>query len=292
MARPTLVTHRKFAKLIQKLRSASLKMPRACARGILEAIWDSAYASGDPAMGDSESLEGLVDWDGKPGFLTQALVDSGFIDRNPDHTYQIHDLYVHAPAYVQARMKREAEREAKGITLRDIRVNARKGKKKQTKSNEIHLSSNEPPPALALTPARAPALAQKENGSDKARRFADEPATPPPTALTLAFPGRSDHQLDPTVLVFPCKGETQTWKLTRSQINMWSELYPGLDIEGECRKALAWADANPAKKATAGGTKRFLVRWFSRANDNGGWRRGNGNNGPSRTVLAFTEGKS
>lgn len=268
MARPTLVTHRKFAKLIQKLRLASLKMPRACARGILEAIWDSGYASGDPALGDSESVEGLVDWDGKPGFLTQALLESGFIDRGPDHRYQIHDLYVHAPSYVQARMKREAEREAKGLTLRDIRANSRKGKKKQTKTNEIHLSSNETPPALALARAHAPA--QERSGSDSAPSFADERATPSQAPLALVPPARIPDP--PAVLVFPCNGTPNTWDLAHSRIKTWEELFPGVDVDRECRAALAWVLAN--RKKTAKGMAKFLTGWLGRSNDRGGNRNG------------------
>lgn len=267
MARPTLVTHRKFAKLIQKLRSASLKMPRACARGILEAIWDSGYASGDPALGDSESIEGLVDWDGEPGFLTQALLESGFIDRGPDRVFQIHDLYVHAPAYVQARMKREAEREAKGVTLRDIRANSRRGKKKQTKTNEIHLSSNESPPALARARAHALAPAQDGSGSEDPLRFADEPSAP---QVELTLVSSSQTPTDPTILVFPCSGDIASWSLFQSKISEWEELFPRVDVLQVCRRALAWSNDRPRERKTAKRMAGWLSGvWISRAQDSG-----------------------
>lgn len=66
-------------------------------------------------------------------------------------------------------------------------------------------------------------------------------------------------------LSFPTAGHPQTWVLTTEQVAEWSELYPGLDVEAECRKALAWIKANHRK--TSRGMPRFLVSWLNRAND-------------------------
>ena len=76
---------------------------------------------------------------------------------------------------------------------------------------------------------------------------------------------------EPAVLVFPCNGNRPTWSLRQSQIDEWAKLFDGLDILAECKKALAWVQANGKKTAT--GMPKFLVGWFGRACDAGRGRR-------------------
>lgn len=88
----------------------------------------------------------------------------------------------------------------------------------------------------------------------------------------------------PAVLTFETVGKDKSWDLTQEQVDEWRAAYPGLDILGECRKALAWTKAK--QKKTAKGMPAFLVNWFGRAvnqspcarNDAlfGGSRRGKG----------------
>lgn len=73
----------------------------------------------------------------------------------------------------------------------------------------------------------------------------------------------------PAALTFPTQGPVAIWCLTEAQIAKWRGLFPALDVLGECRKAWAWCDANPTRRKTAAGMSRFLVRWLSRAVDDG-----------------------
>ena len=70
-----------------------------------------------------------------------------------------------------------------------------------------------------------------------------------------------------TYLTYPCNGTPDSWDLSTDQIDQWRILYPGLDIEAECRKAMAWILAATNRRKTAGGMTRFLVGWLSRSND-------------------------
>jgi len=70
---------------------------------------------------------------------------------------------------------------------------------------------------------------------------------------------------DPVFLTFPCVGSHREWHLRESLLREWENLYPGLDIRAECRKALAWIQANRARRKTARGMTRFLVNWLNRA---------------------------
>lgn len=184
MARPTLITHPKFAKLAHRLKS------RALARGSLELIWESCYASGNPFLGDAEALEAAADWQGERGELAKALVDCRFVDiyqhssgeqmdTNGGRLYVVHDLEDHAPDYVLKRWEREAKRRANGETIRSIRQNAI-AKRWEKNRNVSHLNTNVATP----TPITDPDL--KKVGGQKlparARSRSTAPDTDPPAA--------------------------------------------------------------------------------------------------------------
>ena len=104
----------------------------------------------------------------------------------------------------------------------------------------------------------------------------DQPDTSTATALASSFAtaSASASAVDSpppvgVVLSFPTIGKgPRTWELTEAQIAEWAECFPGLHIEAECRKALAWVRANHPK--TASGMPAFLVNWFNRTVAKGG----------------------
>ena len=64
--------------------------------------------------------------------------------------------------------------------------------------------------------------------------------------------------------MFPVAGTSasRTWVLTAAQVAAWDRLYPGVDVGGECRRALAFVEANTRK--TAKGMPRSLGAWLNR----------------------------
>ena len=73
------------------------------------------------------------------------------------------------------------------------------------------------------------------------------------------------------VLEFPVTGPGgQTWGLSEALVSEFDELFPAVDVRREMLAALAWVRANPGRKKTAAGMRRFLTTWLSRANDRGG----------------------
>ena len=50
-------------------------------------------------------------------------------------------------------------------------------------------------------------------------------------------------------------------------IDFYKSLYPSVDIAQEMRKMVGWSNANPAKRKTKGGMKRFVNAWLSREQD-------------------------
>lgn len=102
MAKPELRDHRKFLKL-QRL----MGEPRPHLMGYLECLWLRGYQTGRPDIGDSLDVESAAEFPGEIGKLTAALLEAGFIDKNPDGIFTIHDLYEHAPKYARLRMSRK-----------------------------------------------------------------------------------------------------------------------------------------------------------------------------------------
>lgn len=91
--------------------------PRSHARGYLESIWESAYESGEPIIGDTATVEAVAEYPGEPGSLVKALVGCGgdrpgFLETVPgrEGVWRVHDLFDHAPDYVRKRWSRERTR--------------------------------------------------------------------------------------------------------------------------------------------------------------------------------------
>ncbi len=64
-------------------------------------------------------------------------------------------------------------------------------------------------------------------------------------------------------MTFPTKqGE---WELTDAEIGHLNNQYLRLDLYGELRKACAWLEANPSRRKTQRGMKRFIVGWLNGA---------------------------
>jgi len=61
----------------------------------------------------------------------------------------------------------------------------------------------------------------------------------------------------------------------QSDLDKYAELYPGIDILQQFKKMVGWLDANPARRKTKAGIKRFVNSWLSKAQDrSGGYKQG------------------
>ena len=60
------------------------------------------------------------------------------------------------------------------------------------------------------------------------------------------------------------------WEPEESDVIAWSRTYPAVDVFQELRAMESWLDANPTKRKTKGGIKRFVNSWLSRSQDRGG----------------------
>ena len=60
------------------------------------------------------------------------------------------------------------------------------------------------------------------------------------------------------------------WDPEDADIIQWQKAYPAVDVFAELAKMESWLDANPSRRKTPKGIKRFVDLWLSRAQDKGG----------------------
>jgi hypothetical protein len=194
VARPGLTKHRKFLRLASTLGGVAI------ARGHLELLWDAAYECGDSYLGDARDVELVAGWTGEPGKLVKALLEcggeaTGFIELVPGRKgrYQVHDLFDHAPEYVQRRMQREAERQAKGKTVADLRSEA---------ARKRHANGGQSPVSDQSVTGQHPTLADCQDANGATRAPAPAPAPAPTQEPPL------DYDDETVVVVPPLPGGT------------------------------------------------------------------------------------
>ena len=81
--------------------------------------------------------------------------------------------------------------------------------------------------------------------------------------------GTPQKQEKPPIFTLPCIGGVE-FPLTQEDVDKWSELYPAVDVPQEIRAMIGWLDANPSRRKTVSGAKRFANNWLSKAQNQGG----------------------
>ena len=59
------------------------------------------------------------------------------------------------------------------------------------------------------------------------------------------------------------------YPIYQEDIGKWRDLYPAVDVEQEIKKMIGWLDANPTKRKTKNGIKRFINGWLAKEQDKG-----------------------
>lgn len=64
-----------------------------------------------------------------------------------------------------------------------------------------------------------------------------------------------------------CTNTGELYPFYQDDIDSYKSLYPAVDVEQEMRKMIGWLDANPARRKTKSGMKRFVNGWLVRQLD-------------------------
>lgn len=71
----------------------------------------------------------------------------------------------------------------------------------------------------------------------------------------------------PPVITLPLNDGSQ-FPIPQELLSEWSSLFPAVQVMQELRNMRAWLDANPTRRKTKNGIKRFIVGWLSKEQDN------------------------
>lgn len=62
----------------------------------------------------------------------------------------------------------------------------------------------------------------------------------------------------------------ENYEPEEADVIAWQRTYPAINVHQELNAMESWLDANPTRRKTARGIKRFINSWLSRAQDRGG----------------------
>ena len=77
---------------------------------------------------------------------------------------------------------------------------------------------------------------------------------------------KNEKPSSPVVISILLNDKTE-YQITEDDVAAWKELYQAVDVMQELRKMKGWADANPSKRKTRNGIKRFINGWLSKEQD-------------------------
>ena len=63
--------------------------------------------------------------------------------------------------------------------------------------------------------------------------------------------------------------DSSLFGVTKSMYEEWATLYPAVDVRQQLRSMVGWCNANPTKRKTKAGIKKFINGWLSREQDRG-----------------------
>lgn len=137
-------------------------------------------------------------------------------------------------------------------------------------------TSSTKPPSNQLTAALAPQPAEPPTASTAKAEAVNANGTTAPKAVRRVIDGVeyrrinaresvvTDPAQDPVQVRVVCKGEAIA-ELTKSYVAHLQEAFKSIDVEQELRHCAAWAEANPGKRKTFTGVRRFVTTWLTNA---------------------------
>lgn len=253
MAKPELRDHRKFLKLVRLLGD-----PRPHVMGYLECLWLRGYQVGTAFVGDADDVEAAAEYPGERGRFAAAAFEAGFLDRDADGTFLIHDLYDHAPKYAQMRMRRKGNAPAHPLpnlaeTVTDV---PDLGTTVPGSAGNGHARATEPrtqiPEPRSQNPEPKP-KASGEGSAPPARRF-----VPPTVAEVADYCRARTNDVDPERFVdfYASKG----WKVGSEPMKDWRACVRTWEKRGEGRSARSPPARGAVRDQIIDATEEFLRR--------------------------------
>ena len=124
------------------------------------------------------------------------------------------------------------------------------------------------------TPQDKPAEEDRAAEEDGTEMPAAEVAETAESSAAETVPASAGVPEEPGVRELPVVelplNDSSTYGVTQSEIGEYEKLYPAVNVEQELRNMRGWCMANPQKRKTRNGIRRFIVGWLARVQDKGG----------------------
>ena len=109
-------------------------------------------------------------------------------------------------------------------------------------------------------------------------------AETPPAPPEPPKPPKKEKSSSPVVITILLNDGTE-YPVRQDDVDAWRDLYQSVDVMQELRKMKGWSEANPKRRKTKGGIKRFINSWLAGEQDKYHGPQGGGQYGtPARTV--------
>lgn len=87
-----------------------------------------------------------------------------------------------------------------------------------------------------------------------------------PTPPEPPKPPKNEKPSSPVVITILLNDGSE-YSVRQDDVDKWKELYQAVDVLQELRKMKGWAEANPKKRKTKNGVKRFINSWLAGEQD-------------------------
>lgn len=84
-----------------------------------------------------------------------------------------------------------------------------------------------------------------------------------------AFCAKSGTPDSAPVITLPLNDKSE-YPISEEQCQEWAGLYPAVDVMQQLRNMRGWLDANPTRRKTRNGIKRFITGWLSKEQNRAG----------------------
>lgn len=123
-------------------------------------------------------------------------------------------------------------------------------------------------PQIAIFPSQddETALAADTEADDLPKR----PGKKPSKRSGIDGLGTVEQTPSPTVIELPLNVNGTYHAVTQRDVCEWESLYPAVDVSQQLRNMLGWCLANPEKRKTASGIRRFINSWLAGEQNRGG----------------------
>lgn len=229
--------HPKVLKLAKRL-----GITRVQALGHVISLWCWTLrmaADGDLRSFDSEDLELAADWDGTAGHFVEAALAVRLLDKGR-YGFIVHDWDDYSGSLKAAQRTREWR------------------KRKEDRGDDPPNPDRKRHGDVTVT-------------SGDADRPTDRPTRPTDQTDLIARSARAHSvpaALSPVAVSIPLVSGEE-FPLTEADTLEWASAFPAVDVPQCLRSIRQWCLANPQRRKTAKGVRRFVVSWLTREQDSG-----------------------